>query len=99
MPQFPGEVSLLTSGIAIAQLVKGAAVIHLGKVGQFVADHIIDQPIGQQQQSIGESDIAPGVATTQLPCASGYGKGAITHSYPVGNGGGALRQELFGCGL
>lgn len=48
--------------IGVAKAVEARGVVHLGEVGEFVADYVVAEPGGEENEERREGDDAPGGA-------------------------------------
>ena len=64
------ELFLLAVAVLVAKGVELGRVVHVGEVGQFVADDVADEFLGHEHEVAGELDDLFGGAVAQLAHAS-----------------------------
>lgn len=60
-----GVKGFLTVTVLVAEAVETWAVVHFGKVGEFVKHDIIAQMLRQEQDDVGERNVSVSVAMPQ----------------------------------
>lgn len=63
--QFFYKFRFAAAEIAVEKAMETLAVVHLGKMGDFVAYHIVAEVGGEEHQHIAQRDYAPAVALAE----------------------------------
>ena len=70
LAQLAFQVLLVAAGVLVAQGVELGRVVHVGEMGQLVADDVADERLGHEHEVAGELDDPPGRAVAQFPHAA-----------------------------
>lgn len=52
--KFFSQYQFVSVAVAVAYIVESGAVVHLGEVREFVQDNVVDEPVGQIHEVVGE---------------------------------------------
>ena len=64
------ELFFLAASVLVAQVVELGGVVHVGEVGQLVADDVADELLGHEHEVARQADDALGGAVAQLAHAA-----------------------------
>ena len=74
LAQLAFQFFFFSAAVLVAQGVELGRVVHVGEVGQLVADDVAHQGLGQEHEVAGELDDALGCAVPQLAHAAPHFK-------------------------
>ena len=90
------EVFFVAASVLVAQGVELGGMVHVGQVGQFVADDVTDERFGQEHEVAGKLDDLFDGAMPQLPHATTDFKACGLESQLVSHALGKRQQEGMG---
>lgn len=75
--KFFSQYQFVSVAVAVAYIVESGAVVHLGEVREFVQDNVVDEPVGQIHEVVGEGYVPVAPARAESSCAPSDGYAVV----------------------